>query len=125
MVTIVKTFQVQNFNVEWINAISKIGYLSILYEPGKSGDFPSMWLLADKMGQFLRNDEGCKASAVAFHYFECENKPKKLFVIPRFPDEYTDHNEVYNISESENQPETSTSAIIEPLLEKMLNYFQN
>lgn len=124
MVTVIKTFHHQNFNIEWINAISRIGYLSILYEPGKSGDFSSLWLLADKMGQFLRNDDGCKASAIAFHYFECENKPKKLFVIPRFPDEYSDHNEVYNISESDNQPETSSSTVIEPLAEKLINHLK-
>lgn len=126
MVTIVKAFKLQNFDVEWINAVSKIGYLSILYQlDNPSGDFSSMWLLADKVGQFFRNDENCKASAVAFHYYECENHPPRLFVVPRYPGEYQDHNTVYNITESDNQPETSTTEIILPLVQKLMNSLNN
>ena len=121
MISVIKEFNLEGFNINWVNAISKIGYILINYD-SSTNDFGEMWILADKIGQFFRNEKDFPADAVAYHFYECEEHPPRLFVIPRFQGEYEDHNKVYNIAESENQPTTSSKEIIEPLIPRLIEY---
>ncbi|KAH0790672.1 hypothetical protein GPJ56_005413 [Histomonas meleagridis] len=123
MVSIVRNFCLSGFNVSWINAITKIGYIKIEYDESKS-NFSDMYILADQIAQSIRETESLQPVMFAFHYYEPVNRKPTLSVIPRFPNDYENHNYVYTLSELEEQKETTTKEAIEPHINNLLNRFQ-
>ena len=120
MTSVVQEFDACNVHFTWINAISKVGYLAL---SGEGNDlFVRMWTIAERVGQFLRTDERVKAEAIGYHFLDKRDAKPRLFVFPRFDGDYSNNNEVYNIAEAEEQKQTSSPEIIEPLVKSLEEY---
>ena len=122
MVSIVGEFDACNAHFKWVNAISKVGYVTV----ATTGDdaFVRAWTIAEKVGQFLRTDDAIKAEAVGYHYCDKPGAQPILFVMPRYDKDYEDNNEVYSIAEADEQKQTSSSEIIAPLLKRLEVYLK-
>ncbi|EAY05727.1 hypothetical protein TVAG_100500 [Trichomonas vaginalis G3] len=123
---VVESFTYNNFKIEWINAISKVGYVKVIKTTDETvKDNVEMWLLANKIGKFLRSCDDIKSEDNAFHSLQRPGKQDNICIFPRYANDYSDNNLTYNIAESDNQPKTSSSEIILPLVQKLKSYLQN
>ena len=122
-ISIISSFPYKEFEITWINAVSKCGYIQITKNESSSEfQFTNAWILAEKIDQFLRNEPKIAAEDVGCHMFSYDPYGPKLFIFPRYSGDYKDSNETYDIAESSNQPETSSEAIISPLVLLLKNF---
>lgn len=122
-ISVVKTFNYKDFTIEWINAVTKYGYIRISKNPSSERfKFVDAWLLAGEIDKFLRNEPKILAEDVACHLFSYEPIGPRLNIFPRYSGDYQDNNQTYNIVESDVQPETSTETIILPLVDLLAEY---
>ena len=122
-ISIVTSFPYKEFEITWINAVSKCGYLQITKnQSSPEFQFTNAWLLAEKIDRFLRNEPKISAEDVGCHMFSYDPDGVKLFIFPRYSGDYKDSNETYDIAESSNQEETSSEDVILPLVLLLQNY---
>lgn len=115
----VSSFELQGFQCHWMNSITKIGYVQIEYDSAKN-EFSSMYVLADKIADFIRNKKELLPVQFDFHYFEPPDQIPTLSVIPRFSGDYEDHNYVYTLSEQKEKPKTAQNEVVQKLADELL-----
>jgi len=112
---IVYEFFAGGFKIKWINAISKFGYIRIEKISDDSiDDTVDMWLIGEKISVFLKETSEIQAINTAYEFINRIESPKSLFVFPRYPNDYEDNNETYQIAESGIQKQTSSIETIYP-----------
>jgi hypothetical protein len=121
MKSTVALFSYDKFNISWVNAISKIGYI-LISENRDDSRFVTLWQLGMRIADYLNEQPAMEGGAIGFHYVDHPNHLLRLFVIPRFSGDYPDNNLPYGIAESETQPETSTVDNIMPLVSSLESY---
>lgn len=114
---VVGSFEYKGFRIDWINAISKVGYVKVINASEKETDNVQMWLIAHEIGKFFRNCDLIKSEDNAFHSLQRPGDLDNICIFPRYANDYPDNNQTYNISESDTQPATSTKEIILPLID--------
>ena len=123
---IIDSFVFQTFKISWINAISKVGYINIQKTTSETiDDFTEMWLLGNKIGQFLKKTENIKADDIAYHSLKTPINSANINIFPRYKGDYQENNDTYNIAESKTQPATSSKEVILPLFIQLKEFLQN
>jgi hypothetical protein len=118
----VGSFSVGNLRVGWLNAILSCGYVVITCNT--FDDFVSAWELGTRIQEFFVTNEAIKAEAVGLHFVDFPNASLRLFVLPRYTNDFEDSNLLYDQLEGVIQSRVSTSEKILPLLSELKVFLQ-
>jgi hypothetical protein len=122
MVEYVGSFSFDGLTVSWCNAATVHGYVVITCVG--LDDFVRAWELGLRIQQFLSENEMIKAEAVGLHYVDFPNFPLRLFVLPRYSNDYPDSNLLYEHTEALVQPPTSTAEKLTPRLAELQEFLE-
>jgi hypothetical protein len=123
MVEVVGSFTYDGLRVSWCNAATSCGYVVIVC--ASLDDFVRTWELGFRVQGFLAQNEAIRAEAVGLHYLDIPGSPLRLFVLPRYADDFADSNTLYGQIEAAIQPPTSTAEKLAPHLSGLQVFLEN